>query len=247
MDLQNIRTAGELFLKHLQLSDTRKIVGVSLLKDKEAFEHSPFPIVKGPVPYCVGVKLASHGYALKADRTRSRCSSGRRALGLEKGPDDFLSGEKCLKSGLYRDIFVASSFASDMVFLETNSHYGYALAPLDSFLIEGVCPDVVIAVVNARCAMRAMQGYAYHNGHHPGLRSSGNQATCSEVTCIPYLNNSINISYGCNGTRKKAGWHDDEILIGMSVETFVQVADGIFRTAEVSRPPRRKTLSLDRR
>lgn len=218
----------------------RQLVGVRLLCSAADYAASPAPERHGIMPYCVGVKLAADGYSLKADRAHSKCGGGRRALGLEAPSEAFQSGAEYYSFGLYRDSDVARTFAKEMRFLPAGSVYGYELAPLTFFSENQILPDVVIAVLNAAQGMRAMQGYAFHRSHHGRIRSSGNQATCSEATTIPYLTDDLNVSLGCSGTRYLAGWKPEEMLLGMSLRTFFDVSDGVYRTLNGAVPAEQK-------
>lgn len=239
-DPDTVLRAGRQFSACLLLN--RRPVGVRLLRSAADYAASPAPERRGVMPYCVGVKLAADGYSLKADRAHSKCGGGRRALGLEDPSETFQSGAEYHSFGLYRDLDTARVFAGEMRFLPGGSVYGYELAPLTFFSENRILPDVVIAVLNAAQGMRAMQGYAFHRGHHDRIRSSGNQATCSEATAIPYLTDDLNLSLGCSGTRYLAGWKPEEMLLGMSLRTFLDVSDGVYRTLNGAVPADQKAV-----
>lgn len=219
----------------------RQLVGMRFLTNEEEYVASPAQEYRQAMSYCVAVKLASHGYSGKANLGKCGCGGATRALGLERSPEEFITGEEYESFGLYRDREVARKFSSEMKFVE-GVNVGYELGPLSYFLDHQLIPDTVIAVLTARDAMRAGQGYAYHRGHANSLRSSGNQAVCSEATVIPYLTDGFNYTMGCSGTRYLAGWKDEELLFGMSTCAFLLTADGLYHTIEGAEDDQRKEL-----
>lgn len=223
----------------------RELVGMRFLRTEEEYDASVATEYRKPMSYCVAVKLATHGYSGKANLEKCGCGGATRALGLEASPELFKTGEEYESFGLYLDREVARQFSSGMKFVE-EENTGYELGPLSFFLEHRLIPDVVIAVLSPRDAMRAGQGYAYHRGHTSTLRSSGNQAVCSEVTAIPYLTDGINFSMGCSGTRYLAGWKDDELLFGMSTYAFLLTADGLYGSAEGAEEDWRKEIIVKR-
>lgn len=201
----------------------RHIVGVKFL-----YEQDDYLAIKGveprvPIAYCQAVKAATAGNSVKLVDKTSGCAGSSRALGFVKPAADYYTGESGMKLGLYAEQEVARSVANDLSIC-TRPLYGLAIKPLEDFEVE---PDVVLLVTNTREAMRVLQGYTYVYGMHKAFPMTGNQAVCVECTTYPFLQQSINLSMFCSGTRHKAGWKDSELAIGMPYKQFVGVVQGL--------------------
>jgi uncharacterized protein (DUF169 family) len=80
----------------------RKIVGAKFLFSKEEYEAVDAKHVKNKLNYCVMVKLAMSGKALKATGDDLVCIAGARAIGLKEIDDYHKSGQNGKRLGLYR-------------------------------------------------------------------------------------------------------------------------------------------------
>jgi len=222
--LINNRLALKKISSSLELN--RKIVGVKFLFTENEYEEADAKAAKAKLPYCVMVKLATHGYGLKSTLETSSCGGGTRALGLENTKPEFESGCEYYSFGLYQDLAVAKNVVNNITFC-SHRLYGVMTKPLESFNEK---PDVVIIVTDSYNTMRIIQGYTYKYGTQTGFKMTGNQAVCSECTAYPFENNSINISMFCSGTRYLAGWGKSEIAIGLPYAKFLETADGVYNT-----------------
>jgi uncharacterized protein (DUF169 family) len=115
--------------------------------------------------------------------------------------------------------------------------YGIAVQPLEEYDAE---PDVVLMVTNPYNAMRIMQAYTYAFGYNTSLKMAGNQAICSECTAFPFERNDINVSLLCSGTRFKAKWKDEELALGMPLNRFPSVVEGLYATLDPIEPDHKK-------
>lgn len=79
-----------------------------------------------------------------------------------------------------------------------------------------------------------------HYGVTKNISMSGNQAICAESTVYPYINNTINLSFLCSGTRYLANWSENEVAVGMPYPIFLNVIDGIYNTVNAVEMNERK-------
>ena len=175
---------------HILLNLKRKIVGVKLVYSKKEFEEYAGVELKKPMAYCVAVKAATEGHAIKLSRKTGGCMGSNRALGLTACSKDFKTGKSGYRLGLYKDESIAASVASVEPICE-NKTYGVIVKPLDMY---EKAPDVVLIFANTRESMRIMQGYTYMKGLAKNLSMSGNQAVCVEATVTPLKTQDINVS-----------------------------------------------------
>lgn len=231
-----------LALKKLKaaLDIERQVVGIKFLFDQKAYEAAEAKSARHKIPYCVMVKLATHGYSLKATLETSGCGGGTRALGLEDTKPEFDSGCEYNSFGLYNDLAIAKNVVNHITFCK-HKIYGVMTKPLEFY--EEV-PDVVIVITNSYNAMRIIQGYTYKFGTQTNFKIAGNQAVCSECTAYPFETNAINISMFCSGTRYLAGWKENEIAIGLTHSKFLQTCDGVFLSINGSEQNKNKETIL---
>jgi uncharacterized protein (DUF169 family) len=234
--------------KHLALNKInasleieRRIVGIKFLFTEEEFKMADVKAAKATIPYCVMVKLATHGYSLKCTLETSGCGGGTRAIGLERPKSEFESGCEYNSFGLYQDLAIAKNVVNNITFCK-HRIYGVMAKPLEDYEEK---PDVVIIITNSYNTMRIIQGYTYKYGTHTSYKLTGNQAVCSECTAYPFENNSVNISMLCSGTRYLAGWGKDEIAIGLPYAKFLETADGVYLTINGSEQNEPKKRIID--
>ncbi|HWP97912.1 MAG TPA: DUF169 domain-containing protein [Syntrophomonadaceae bacterium] len=227
MEKENL---GQLVTKmNCALDLERKIVGVKFLFNKEDYENADASTVKNKINYCVMVKSAMSGRAVKATGDDLACIAGARATGLKEIDDYHKSGQNGKRLGLYHDMATAKSVRDGMSYCDHNA-YGIMVKPLNEFNRE---PDVVIIVTNPYNTMRIVQAYSYYYGIQVNYKMTGNQAICSESTAYPYLNNDINVSMLCIGTRYRAGWQDNELAVAFPFNRFNKITEGLMETINI--------------
>jgi uncharacterized protein (DUF169 family) len=208
------------------LETDRGIVGVKLVRTREAYDFYKARDIAKPLAYCVCVKSAMHGAALKFTARTSGCMGSTRALGLEKPGDDFLDGSEGVMLGLFAEKALAGDVARKMA-INANPVYGAIVKPLERF---ETAPDVVLVVTDTRNLMRLIQGYTYTYGLQAHFNMTGNQAVCVESTVYPLQTGRINVSMFCSGTRYLAKWKNSEAMAGIPFDKFAGVIEGVRQT-----------------
>lgn len=207
----------------------RRAVGIKFLHTEEDYHYADAKPVTVPINYCVMVRLATQGRALKASGNNLACLAGARALGLKEIDDYHRSGQNGKKLGLYHDMPTAKRVRDGMSYCDHRA-FGIMVKPLEDYDSQ---PDVVIMVSHPYNIMRVVQGYSYYSGIQSAFKMTGNQAICSESTAYPYVSNDINVSLLCIGTRHKAGWSDHELAVGFPISLFNKIVDGIINTVNI--------------
>jgi len=220
----------------------RKVVGVTFLYDESAYERDPVPPVKNLFSFCMMVKVASSGAAIKAREENFKCPGARRAFGMMKVDDHYSSGGRYFSFGLYQSLDIARKTAGAMALLP-RPVIGVTVQPLKDCVRE---PDVAIIIADAYNVMRVVQGYTYHFGPAKQIQSCGNQGVCCELTAQPFRTKDINVSLLCSGTRFSCRWEDGELGVGMPFSMLPQVIDGVLKTADPTEPDRRKRSIMRR-
>lgn len=203
-----------------------KPMGVKFLFDDEEYDGYKCEEVNGRVQYCAMLKKSLSKGLLKATIKNINCPGAARALGLMKIPNEFIAGKYGEKLGIYQNRTVSKYVANNFVYC---SHIvkGFVVGKLEDFTQE---PDVCILITNPYQTMRISQAYTCNNGIKTDFSFSGNQAFCSELTAIPYENNTINISMLCAGTRAVAKWKENEMGFGAPYHLMEDIINGLKST-----------------
>lgn len=234
MDSAALRDAVERVQCALGLK--RRPVGVRFLFEAQDFAAATAPRLPARMPYCVMVKRAMRGHALKAELDDFGCRAAARTLGLIPPDEMYLSGRHSRRLGLYCDLVVAKQVRQRMTLCQHRAH-GVEIMPLEDCRLE---PDVVLLAGNPYHAMRLVQAYTHQFGAHTRYKMVGNQAVCSELTAYPLENDCLNVSMLCAGTRFMAGWGDDEMGLGLPFHRFSRLVDGLCATLDLTEPDRNK-------
>lgn len=205
----------------------RKIVGVRIINNKEEYDSIDARQVKSKITYCYMIKRGASGQHFKAKADNFWCEGALKALGLVDVPENVTSGEVYESLGLYTNREVAKHAQKDVKYIEERN-YGIEVFPLDDNPSKKF--DVAIIVDKSYPIMRISQGYSFYYGINKSIRIGGNQAICSESTATPYLEDDINISMLCSGTRFFAKWDEEDISIGIPYSKMSNIIDGIIHT-----------------
>ena len=230
MDIQKVKDA--VINANCALKLDRKIVGVKFLFDEEEFNNAEAKKVVGKMPYCVMVKTAMSGRAIKASLDSFGCLASAKALGILDVDEFVSSGRRYRQSGLYQDLATSKNVFNNMTIC-THKAYAVLIKPVEEYI---EVPDVVLIITKPYNAMRIIQGYSHIYGYNTAYKMVGNQAVCSECTAYPFESNNINVSLLCSGTRFMSGWGEDEMAIGIPFNKFTSVIDGIYATLNATEP-----------
>lgn len=214
----------------------RRIVGVQFIYEKEKYDSVRAIEPIRPMYYCQAVCAACAGNAIKLTRDSSGCRGSSRALGFVSPASEYYTGEAGLSLGLYENCEVACSVARKLAIMH-RPLYGISVMPVEMF---ESAPDVVLMVADTREAMRIVQGYTCTYGLHDRFCMSGNQAICVECTTYPYINQCLNLSVLCAGTRFRTDWKNDEVAVGIPYSKFEGLVKGIENTVNAIERNHRK-------
>ncbi len=218
--LNNIKKA------YILLQLDRRIVGIKFVHDKEVFDSFDATEPVRPMFYCQAVHAAGAGNRIKLTKATSGCHGSSRALGFEPANADYYSGQASMVLGLYKKLETSKQVAQQIDIFRTPL-YGVVIMPIEAFDTE---PDIVMIFSNTREAMRVLQGYTSIYGYNNHYYMCGNQAICVEATTYPYINQRLNLSMLCAGTRFRAGWKDDEVAMGLPYSQFGGLVEGLQHT-----------------
>ncbi|WP_297280780.1 DUF169 domain-containing protein [uncultured Anaerococcus sp.] len=220
----NIKESSDLINIYLDLE--REPVAVKFLHTEEEYQDVDLAEREHKVSYCNAVALASLGQAMKVKLAHQACPNGAAALGLKEVPEPMKTGAKRHELGIYDSVETSKEMFDEMD-LYNKKVYGLAISPLNE---TNFTPDVVILISKSYNIMRTIQGYSYKYGYDKNIKTVGLQAVCHDLTNAPMLNDGINISFLCPGTRLVADWQEDELGVGVNFNKWFDTVDGVIKT-----------------
>lgn len=230
----NVRKEAEKLYALLQL--TNRVVGVKFVYTKEEYDAVAANECVRPIAYCCAVRAATKGHSVKITKESSGCEGSNKSIGFVQPPEDFFNGNAGKRLGLYKTEEIAAKVSQTVPMMPMGT-YGIVAKPLECFEQE---PQIALIVCNAREMMRVIQGYTYTYGLADWLSFSGNRAVCVESTVTPILTDRINVSVMCGGTRFRAKWSDNDMIIGIPISQLSGVVDGILQTVNPMEMDERK-------
>lgn len=213
----------------------RCIVGVKFLYFEHEYHNLEINEYGRKTSYCMMVKHAMDGNHFKANLGHFACRCAIEALGLADEMEGVESGQRYYSLNLYESRAVAKDVTRDISRIKQKI-YGIEIGPLDE--LEDA--DVVMLMVNAYQLMRVVQGYTYKWGIPKHLYMAGNQGVCADLTAGPFEKNDLNFSVLCAGTRRMCAWGDDEIGVGLPIQQFEPLTEGIIQTMNYIDYPNQK-------
>lgn len=220
---------------HKALRLNRYIVGVKFLYFEHEYKNLELQEYGRKTSYCMMVKHAMEGNHFKAALEHFACRCAIEALGLEEEMEGVESGQRYYSLKLYESRAVAKAVTRDISRIKQKI-YGIEIGLLEE--LEDA--DVVMLMVNAYQLMRVVQGYTYKWGIPKNLYMAGNQGVCADLTAGPFEKNDMNFSVLCAGTRKMCSWGDDEIGVGLPIQQFEPLTEGVIQTMNYIDYPKQK-------
>lgn len=190
-------------------------VGVVLFKSESDIPKD-IKEIERPASYCSMVQRARKGETVFARPAQHDCKGGAAGIGLMECPENIATGNlyfsklnKCATQS------VGQRIAAKMPRIPAGSTVATLAAPLAKLTMN---PDVVIFVGNPFQARRIVQAVMYRRGGRMNLDTAGIQSFCVDATASPFLRGDVNISLGCDGSAKKSGLQDGDVVVGIPFE-----------------------------
>ncbi len=192
-------------------------VAIKILKNESEIPEN-INKIETPARHCDMTKRASKGETFYATLEEQSCKGGAAALGLTELPEKLKSGEFYVKLGRFKDTDSAKETLNSLPSIKEQT-YGIVYAPLE---IANYKPDVVVIFAKPVQAMKVAQSLIYEDTDRIHADFAGIQSICGDAVARPINNNSVNITLGCDGSRKYAGVEDEELAVGIN-ETKIDI------------------------
>lgn len=219
-DLEKNQKYAEVIASKVKL--TCKPVAMKLI-DSEDDVPKGFELIDQKVRHCEMVRKASLGEKFYSTVEEQMCLGGAGAIGLRDMPEKLANGEKYFSLGRFKDIETAKKLTADLSVVEDKS-WGIIYAPLDEADFEA---DVIEIITRPVGGMKLAQSLVYKTGEKASGLFAGIQSLCGDAFSKPYIEDGINFTLGCDGSRKAADIKDDEMAVGISKAKIEEVIEGL--------------------
>jgi len=162
--------------------------------------------------YCQALMKARQGHKVLLNADGLVCPAAAAAFGFRPLPEPLKTGKGLVGFGIVSDPQVGQNMFAAMPKLAAGQIDGLYLFPLDQADVE---PDVIVVEDEVEKLMWIALAYL-HVSHGQRVVSSTAilQATCVDATVIPFLEQKLNLSYGCYGCRDATDIHTSETVLG---------------------------------
>lgn len=181
------------------------------------------PLIDEKMRHCEMVRKASYGNKFYSTLEEQKCKGGAGAIGLGDMPSKLANGETYYNLGRFKSREIAKDTVEKLSIIPER-HLGLIYSPLEKADFEA---DVVVVISEPVGAMRISQALVYDDGDKIYPSFAGIQSLCGDVVANPIINKNINITMGCDGSRKEADIKDNELAIGIPKDKINQIVESL--------------------
>ncbi len=209
-------------------------VGVRLLVGEEPPDGA---VVLLRHRYCQALMRARHGEHVRLDAEGIACPAAAAAFGFRPLPEGLASGKGLVGFGIVADPAVGRRMFEQMPRLEAGRVRTLDLLPLDQ---AAQAPDVIVVEDAVEKLMWIALAYLHATGGERVPSSTAIlQATCVDSTIVPFLEQRMNLSYGCYGCRDATDLEAGEAVLGFPAAFLPAIVDHLEYLAQKAIPTAR--------
>lgn len=192
--------------------------------------------------YCQALMKARGGQDVLVDAEGIACPAAASAFGFRPLPPGLQSGRGLVGFGIVDDEAVGRRMFEGMSRLKPDSVKALHIFPLDK---ADYSPEVVVVEDKVEKLMWLALAYLRSMGGERIKSSTAVlQATCVDCTVIPYLENRMNLSYGCYGCRDATDISCNETVLGFPAAVLPEIVGNLEHLAEKAIPASRSKGAL---
>ncbi len=208
LEIDEVKIIGQRMREVLDLHGSA--VGVRFLGKKEELPDNA--TILGNHRYCQAIMKARKGENLILKGESISCPAAASAFGLRPLPEGLKSGKGLVGFGIVSDETVGKEMFKNMPRLKHGQVINLYLFPLEK---ADQIPDIIIVEDNPEKLMWISLAYLNAVGGERVTSSTAIlQATCVDSTIIPFLEQRLNLGYGCYGCRDATDLGENEAVIG---------------------------------
>jgi uncharacterized protein (DUF169 family) len=155
---------------------------------------------------------------------KHECNGGAWALGLREITDSLKTGDFYFRLGKFESTASCKRTIDRVPHLDTNETFATLYAPLEKTPFD---PQVVLIVASPWAMLKLAQSVLFRVGGRINAEFAGIQSVCSDTCAQTYLNGEVNISLGCDGSRKFSGIEEGEMVIGIPAELLPEITESL--------------------
>jgi uncharacterized protein (DUF169 family) len=228
--LNKIKQSDKAMAKILDLSASP--VGVRFLGEGTGYPEGAEVLKQHR--YCQALMKARHGDVVILDAEGIACPAASAAFGFKPLPEGLKSGKGLVGFGIVQDEAVGKRMFETMPHFKPGEIKALYLYPLEK---AQVIPDVVVVEDEIEKLMWIALAYLHATGGERIVSSTAIlQATCVDSTIIPYLNQKLNLSYGCYGCRDATDISTKETVLGFHADILEKILEHLTFLAQKAMP-----------
>ena len=199
-----------------KLSLQHEPVGVSIYKEKDSLPPDISFTDRELKSYCQALILAGEGETFLLEKETMGCKLGTSVLGFEEEMDAYLDDGVLEKYGvgLFGNEDASSETILKSTYLAKGKTRAALIAPLSTFESP---PQVVIFTADSEQVMWLLYAVNYQKGGRMNLPQSGGAlGGCSDITALPLLEGTPNITFLGLGCRLKSAIDSCHLMMGIN-------------------------------
>ena len=203
-------------------------LGSSLVGVKLIWQTAPMPLGTKALSghrYCQALMKARHGEKVTLDAEGIACPAAAAAFGFKVLPEGLKSGKGLMGFGITQEETTGKTMFEGMTTFPQGELKEIYLFPLEQAELE---PDVVVVEDETEKLMWiALAQLNAQGGKRITSSTAILQATCVDATVIPYIEQKLNLSFGCYGCRDATDIGNNETVLGLPFKDFQMIYDNI--------------------
>ena len=200
---------------------TYEPIAVKFFKDVVVLDGFELPSQRR---YCQVIMGAREGKRFLLTADNISCPAAAWALGFKEPPAKLSSGEMPASMGIFASPAAAKHTLETMPRLEMGKYKMVACCPLAEAPFE---PDVVVLESSPEHLMWIALARVFEDGGRLEFTTAILQATCVDVTIIPFLTQRLNASLGCYGCREATNMAESECVLGFPIKDLNTIAHSL--------------------
>ena len=210
MEIEKINHLGE-ELKDILKLETSPVAVTFIRADEDV--PAGIPQLKGESRHCAMVDRARKEkepfYALAENQ---ECGIGASSIGMGSRCSEISSGDFYYSFGCFSTLEAAKRAIEEMSLMPEGSVKAVVYSALERAVLV---PDVVVVVAAPDRIMKLSQAVLHKDGGRVHASFAALQSLCVESVAQPYMQERVNVSLGCSGSRVFGGLAREEMVMGI--------------------------------
>lgn len=212
------------------LSLTREPIAVKFFEDMVSLDGFELPSGRR---YCQVLMGAREGKRLLLTSDNVSCPAAAWALGFKEPTAKLSSGEMPAAMGIFGNPAAAKRTLDTMPRLEMGKYKMVACCPLG---VAPFTPDVVVIESAPEHLMWVALALVFETGGRLHFNTAILQATCVDVTIVPFLDQKLNASLGCYGCREATNLAESECVLGFPIKDLDTIVRSLAKLSKKAIP-----------